>query len=466
MLARSLQGARDRVMVAAYDGATIAPSTRRAPVRKPSPQRRHGRIVTETLPSGVKVIVRPDRSVGVVAVRAAWLGGALLEPDARPGLHHLLAASITLGCGRHSTAEVERRLAGMSGTLTGVSGRNSFGVRGEWISAATRDGLELFADCVLEPRFENDAILHARRRVLAELDGAEHDAATRAHRLALAALFPGHPYGRDLFGARAAVAAIERSELAEFYRDHYPASGLVVSVAGDVDTEEVLRWARHRFVVDGTATAAPVSAGPSQEPRAGELFDHVESDDAQVVVAFRTVGVGHRDRLALDVIASALDRSIHSELRSQGVYESGVVHDAGFQTGYLAVHFAAAPERIAGALAAIRDQLDRVAGGRLDETAVRDARDALLGDYRRGLERRLAVATSLALHQVYGLGVRRFLDYPAALARVRVEDAERVGAAYLGWERAAVITVGSADLAPGALRRARGVRRRPPRRGR
>jgi len=469
-VARSLSpaGASASARVAAYDGAAVAPSRRRTPVRKPARARRHGTIATETLPSGVTVIVRPDRSVGVVAVRAAWLGGALLEPDGRPGLHHLLAAAMRLGCGRRDAAQVDRSVAGMSGTLEGVSGRNSFGVRGEWISAAWRDGLELFADCVLAPRFDAPALEEARRRVLSELGAAERDAATRAHRMALAALFPGHPHGRDLFGAATAIAEIGQDELRRFYRSRYPLNGLVVSVAGDVDTDEVLGWARRRFVGESAASTVPVAAGPSQEPRAGELFDHADTDEAQVVVGFRTAGVGHPDRLALDVLASVLDRGIHAELRRRGIaYEAGVVNDSGFGAGYLAVHFAADPARAAEGLAVVRDQLERVAGGRLAEEEVRSARDDLLGSYQRGLERRLAVATSLALHKVYGLGVSRFIGYPAALAGVVIADVERVAGAYLGWDQAVVTTVTGSALAPGAARRAKGVRRRPkPRRKR
>src|SRR6185503_13458145 len=99
-----------------------------------------GDVVREVLDNGVRVLVMRDPSVAVVAMRAVWPGGTRLEDDATSGTTSLLASAITRGCGDRDAAAFAAAVDDLAGGIAGVGGRNSFGLRAEWLADGWRDG--------------------------------------------------------------------------------------------------------------------------------------------------------------------------------------------------------------------------------------------------------------------------------------------------------------------------------------
>ncbi len=75
----------------------------------------------------------------------------------------------------------------------------------------------------------------------------EDDPERSAADLVLQALFPGHPYGRSVYGRREVISAATAAGLLAFYRKFFVADNCAMAVVGDFATADVERRVREVF---------------------------------------------------------------------------------------------------------------------------------------------------------------------------------------------------------------------------
>ena len=153
------------------------------------------------LPGGTVVVVHRDDTVPLVAAQATWRGGLRLEDQRNSGIGALLARTITRGCGPLNDAELAQRLDREAATLSGFSGRNSFGLRAEWLADSDGSGLELLLQCIESPTFEATIVERERRRLSEEAAARRLSPGHLAHSMFTSTLHGAHPYGLDVLGS-------------------------------------------------------------------------------------------------------------------------------------------------------------------------------------------------------------------------------------------------------------------------
>lgn len=450
------------------------PATSRPPARQGAGS---AGVVREILPNGVRLVIQREPGHETVAMHALWPGGVRAESPANHGITQLIAALLTRGCGRRDGPALVRAVRELSGSMRGVAGHDSLGVRATWSARDWKQGLALLGDCILAPRFDSAEIARARRRLHSARDGRARLPAAVAWRSFLEALYPRHHYRLDPVGTPDSVAAARRSTVSRFYREHFPVPALTLAIVGDVVPSQVLAEVRRRFG-SRSGQAPPPYAAPDEvfsdaPARARERYHYLDRDDAHVVLGFPGVAVTDPDRPALEVLAAILGGRAGDDaggrLRRELRQVRGLAHrvDAisvsGIEPGYLAVHIACAPEHLDAVVRVSRAELARVAAEPVHATELARARDALMRAHTRAAAQPVAVAAALAYHEAHGVDLRSYLGYEDAVRGVDAGDVQRVAARYIDWDAAITVTVKPPDLSPGAARRARGVIRRLPR---
>jgi zinc protease len=449
---------------AARAAARTVGTTGRAP---PGASRKHG-IVKEVLPNGLRVVVKRDPSVPIVAVRALWTGGVRREGPRESGINHLLAALLTRGCGSRTADALAAEVDELAGLLAGFSGRNSFGLRAEWLARDWEAGLELMVSCLLHPTFPHAEYLRERRRVLDELAAKQASPSDVVFRLFAETLYRTHPYRRDVLGEPSVVAAITRKQIADYYRRHYPIGDLTLAIVGDVDPAAVLRRV-HATLGRVKRRRRVESAVPAEDPgeRSGprEVYRFLDREQAHIVVGFPGATVHDSDRYALEVLVTILSGQggrLFVELRDRQslAYRIGAFSIEGIDPGYVAVYTACTPDKLGAVHSGIRRELRRLIDEPVGAAELERAIRYLIGAHEIASQRRSAVAAGLAFHEAYGLGVDEFTEYARRIEAVTATDVQRVARDYLDWDAAVIATVKPPELSPGAAERARGVKKR------
>jgi predicted Zn-dependent peptidase len=263
--------------------------------------------------------------------------------------------------------------------------------------------------------------------------------------LAQAAAFEGQPLGRPILGTVESIGAATPETLGAWRAALYAPEQLVISAAGAVDEDEVLRLAERDFgaaVADEAAPAdAPAVFQGGQRPMAKRL------EQANLVLLLPGVGAAHPDYFTLRLLAEILGGGMASRLFQEAREKRGLAYaiDAYAETyaevGVLGVFAGCAAEDATELATLVAHQLAGLTAP-VGAAELARAKAQLKGSMFMAREQPLARAEHAA-GQVLLFG--RTLDPEQVAAEVDAvsgADLARLTESILGQRRAAVAVLG------------------------
>jgi zinc protease len=407
-----------------------------------------GKVVEERLPSGARILVREERAVPLFAMRAVFPGGLRYERQEDNGLTTLLSRTLTRGTPSHDAEEISHLIDSYAGSLSGQGGRNSVGLRGEFLTRHFEPAFRLFSDCLLNPSFPEAEVARERGLQLQDILTREDKPSGLAFDLFSRTLFRTHPYRLSTLGEQASVERLGPDALRAYHAAHMDPSQLTLSVVGDVRVDEVLALAHEHFGrARGSAKPPPQvpTEPPPESPRSDKRV--LNRAQAHLMLGFQAARVNDPWRHALEVLSTLLSGQggrLFVELRDKRsmAYTVSSFTVEGVDPGYFAVYMGTSPEKLDAALDGIRTELMRIRDEPIPEAELARAKQHLIGTHEIGLQRNGARATLLALDACYGLGMENFLHYADRVAAVRPEDVREVARRVIDFNRGALAIVG------------------------
>jgi predicted Zn-dependent peptidase len=393
----------------------------------------HEGIWRYVLPNGLPVIIKPNHAIPLVSMRLAFLGGQLAETEETQGISSFTAEMLERGTTSRSAAQIAAEVEGIAGGLEGFSGRNSFGLTGEFLTENLDTGLDLFADVLLEPSFPADEIEKLRTDRIAAIKRREDDLAGKAFELFAQALYPNHPYRFRIIGNEESARRVDRAALIDFYRTRAAPKNGVLSVVGDVEPEQIVEALESRLGGWTGPDSVELPERPSNGRPPGPRDVSVVKDKQQVhlVLGFPGLTVHDPDLPALEVLTQILAGQggrLFLELRDRRslAYTVTAFSIEGLDPGSFGVYIASAPDKREESLEGLRSELQRLLDEPIDPDELERARAYLIGSHAVALQRYGLQASLLALDELYGLGATHYLDYARRIEAVTLDDVKRV----------------------------------------
>ncbi len=425
--------------------------------RPTRPARGGSDIHTRRLPNGVRLIVKEHRGAPLIALRAATLGGLLLERAPNSGINNFLAGMMSRGTQYHSRAMLGRAIESLAGYLDAFSGRNSFGLRGQFLSRHVEEASDLFLEMLRAPTLPLDEVEKRRREVLVHLAQRDDEPAQSAVELFYETHFPRHPYGMPMGGNRQAVQRFTRAQLLAYHRRLLAPERLVISAVGDVDASWLLNRLETGLGDLGRVAPLPLPAPAARPVGTRRVARKLDRKQTHFVLGVRGCRIADADRVALKLVEAVLSRQggrLFLELRDrQGLaYSVSAFASEGVAPGIFGVYFACSPDVLEHAIQGVLAEFQRLRDEPVGVDELDDARRYLLGSYDISLQTDGAQADELAFNEVYGLGLDGGTRYRKALAKVTPAMLQAAARNFLTPDTYTLAVVG-----PGG--RARGTRR-------
>jgi predicted Zn-dependent peptidase len=410
----------------------------------PSPEPDGGVPRVHRLANGVRVVCDPMPGLQTVALSVVAGRGARFENPAHSGWSHLLEHMVFKGAGGRSARDIVEVVEAQGGHINAATGyeRTSFQIR------ALKGGLDLgsavVADLVLRPHMEAADLVREKQVVGQEIAEAADTPDDLVFELAQEAAFDGCSLGRPILGTTETIGEATPEALGAWRGGLYAPDTLVVSAAGAVDADEVLRLAERDFG-HATAAATPPTQAAAFQGGARPVARRLEQ--ANLVLLLPSVGATHPDYFALRLLAEILGGGMASRLFQEAREKRGLAYaidaysETYADTGVLGV--------FAGCAAADAAELVDVAAREIvgltqpvGEAELARAKAQLKGAMFMAREQPLARAEQAAA-QVLLFG--RVLDPEALGAQVDAvtpDDLVRLTETILGQRKAAVAVLG------------------------
>ncbi len=439
----SVRSAVERAATRAARSAVTPNKTARHQPRPQGPE-----LHDYQLDNGLRMIVARRPDVPVVAVRAAMIGGQLVEDENSAGLSNFLAGMWLRGTQGRSSADFAREVENLAGDVDGFSGRNSCGLTLD----ATKDRflpvLDLFCEALQNPAFAPEEIERERRETLAVLARREDRLSTRAFELFGRALYAAHPYRLPLPGTPESVTRIDLEALTAHHQRLVGGKNLVIGIAGDVDPDRVAREFSQRLgeLPEGSDLMASLPPNDPKPETGGRYEEFKDRAQAHMVVGFPGLDLFDPDREALEILSQALAGQggrLFLELRDRQslAYSVTAMNVEGVAPGSFSVYIATAPEKLEQAQSGIFEELRRVLDQPIPEGELERARRYLIGNHAIDAQRSSSQAIQMALDTRYGLGPESHLGVPERLAAVTAADVSRVAERLIDLDQPIIATV-------------------------
>jgi zinc protease len=355
--------------------------------------------------------VRRVEGPPVVALRLWLWGGSRVEEV--PGLAWVTGRMLSEGTRSRDWRAIAEACESLGMVLSSYGGLEAHGVGLDCLKRDWRTALDWLAELVFEPSFPLDRCVWQRRQGSAELDSLRDEPDSKAAWAFSKHLYGAHAAGRPLPGSAAGLARVDPALCAAFHRSALERGG-VLTIAGDVDEDEVTAAASDRFDgVAGSDVTGPAVAPPNGLGARRRRIKTTSRDQAHLFLGHLTVPRNHSDVPALEVASvvlgsgAGLTGRIPGRIRErEGLAYSAfasAVAGASLDPGRLLMHVGTSVETVAKAESAAREELARFIEGGLTAAEFEDARTYLLRREPFRRETPQQWADLLAQSTLYGL---------------------------------------------------------------
>ncbi|WP_372603427.1 M16 family metallopeptidase [Actibacterium sp.] len=402
------------------------------------------------LPNGFRIVTEAMPGLQSAALGIWVTAGGRHERPEQNGIAHFLEHMAFKGTKRRSALEIAEAIEDVGGYINAYTSREMTAYYARVLEADVPLALDVIADIVLNPVFDASEIEVERGVILQEIGQVLDSPDDVVFDWLQEAAYPEQALGRTILGPAERVSAFSRDDLAGFVREHYAPSQLILSAAGAVDHDEIVRLAEALFggmtdAVSGIATPASFAGGERRQLR--------DLEQAHFALAFESPGYRDASIYAAQIYASALGGGMSSRLFQEIREKRGLCYSIFAQagayadTGMITIYAGTSEEQLPELADLTMAELTRAAED-MTPTEVERARAQMKAGLLMGLESPSTRAERLARLVAIWDRVPELEETVARIDAVTTEDVRAIGAGLVTDRKAALALYGPVSGAP------------------
>ncbi|MFA9477809.1 M16 family metallopeptidase [Phycisphaerales bacterium AB-hyl4] len=396
-------------------------------------------LVQHELDNGIRLLVQRSTVVPAVSMQVFWKGGLLGETPGREGVANAMAQMLMRGTQQRGAQALANAIESLGASMTTQTGNNTTYAQASSLSEDWSTVMNLLAEVLLKPAFDEDEWDRLRPRLLASIAREADSWYGELNKHFRQAYYGNHPWSQSPLGRRDVVEQLTVDDLREFHASQLGGSEMVVSVVGDVDPEEVREKVEELFGSLPAEAPQPFEAAPATTP--SEALMQVETRKR---VAAVKIGMGPAvDRASEDYAAMLVLSRLMSQfpggwlnqtLRGDGpglAYAQWARLVTGIEPGYFEITFNSSPDLVPEALRRSLAVIERAKHGEIGDDELARARAGVLTGEFFGKQSNSDRAMSAALDELYGVHDPEGERFRAAIEAIDAEEIHRVAQKYL-----------------------------------
>jgi len=398
-----------------------------------------------TLDNGMRIYLLIDKSMPVFEGSARINCGAYLEPADKVGLASICGAVLrTGGTSKWTGDEIDEELEAIGGSVETYIGNTSAGANVNVLSEYTDLGLEVLAEILRRPVFDQDKIDLAKVQERSGISRRNDDPMQISLR----------EYRKVIYGAESPFArhveyktinAVEREDLVVFHAKYFKPQNVQLAFWGDFDRDALIEKIRANFG-DWVKDGDPVPPLPEVDYKFNNEVFYVNKDDVNQTnivmghIGGRTTDEDYPARIVMNnIFGGSFGSRMFNHVRSKeglayatfGVYTANI--------SYPGVFYAFASTKSETTAKAIREIIHVIKDMQTNpptEDEMKAGKDGYLNSFVFNFDSKREVVNRLMTYDFYGLPEDFIFQEKEKVEKVTPED---------------VITAAKENLRPDAL---------------
>ncbi len=408
-------------------------------------------ITEVTSPGGVNAWLVQEETIPFVALELRFKGGGSLDLPGKRGATNLMVGLLEEGAGDLDAREFAERAESLAASFDFDISDDAVSISARFLTENQDEALALLRDAITQPRFDQAAIDRVKAQIVSGIRSDAQDPDDLVGAAFDSMVFGDHPYGSSIEGTEESVASLTRDDLVSAYKGALARDRVYVGAAGDISAEGLAEL-MDKLLADLPETGLPQAPDIDVSTEAGVTV--VPFDVPQSVAIFGHEGIARDDpdffaAFVLNEIlgGGGFEARLMEEVREKrgltyGVYSYLVPKDhAALYLGRVS----SANDRIAEAIAVIRDEWSKMAENGVTQEELDGAKTYLTGAYPLRFDGNGPIANILVGMQMDGLPVDYVNTRNAQVEAITLEDIKRVAARILKPEALRFVVVGQPE---------------------
>jgi zinc protease len=406
-------------------------------------------IKKEVLQNGLTLIIVERHHLPIVKVTMGFKAGSLMEPKKSAGLANLTAVLLTSGTGTRTAAQINEEVEFVGASLSGSGGDDYVTVTLSVLKKDIRLGFDLISDVILRPSFPEEELGKKRERIKGMLKAQEDDPGFVASKEFKRAIFGSHPYGRLIMGSEETLNMISRDDLVAFHQKYYVPNNAIMSVVGDITSDEVNTLLKEYF---SEWKMKEIAGGLPEEPQTEKERKIITIDrdltQSNIIMGHAGIRRDNPDYYAVSVMNYILGGGGFASRLMQNIREEkGLAYDihslfsADKYGGSFKVSLQTKNESANTAIEEILRELKKIRQEQVSDLELSDAQAFLTGSFPMRIETSQRIAGFLVAVEYYEVGIDYIEKYPEYINSVTKDDVLRAAKKYLNPENITLVVV-------------------------
>jgi predicted Zn-dependent peptidase len=404
-----------------------------------------------TLSNGLRVVTAEMPAAKSVACFVMLAAGSRYETRETNGIAHFAEHMFFKGTENRPTArEIASEIDSIGGEFNAFTGKEYTGYYVKCAAEHRDVALDVLIDMLRNSKFDPDEIEREKGVIVEEMNMYYDTPRDYVDGVYDELLYGDQPLGWDIIGTKDTVRAATRDTFLSYLERWYRAPRMVAGVAGAIGNDVVERLESLLGNVQNGSSGAPEPVAWEQdEPRV--KVHTKQSDQAHVRLGVHSYPLGHPDRYALVLLATALGGGMSSRLFTEVRERRGLAyyiygHNMGYtDTGTLFAQGGVDLKRIDDAVSTIVSEFARIAADPLERDELEKARNFAKGRLVLSLEDPKGMILFGLRDEVLEGRLREPDDVLAGLDAVTLEDVQRVAQEVIRDERLNLALIGPFD---------------------
>lgn len=289
------------------------------------------RVQHNTLSNGFQVVTEHMPGLQSASVGVWVKAGGRHERSDQNGIAHFLEHMAFKGTASRSALEIAEMIENVGGYINAYTSREVTAYYTRVLKNDVELSLNLLFDILQNSVFEAKEIEIERGVILQEIGQALDTPDDVIFDWLQETAYPNQPLGRSILGPSEQVAGFDRDNLIAFIKEHYRPDRMILSAAGAVDHDAIVKFAQSTF------GALPDTHGAEEFPTArfqsGEFRKQKDLEQAHLALAFESPSYLNDDIYATQIYSIALGGGMSSRLFQEIREKHGLCYTIFAQTG-------------------------------------------------------------------------------------------------------------------------------------
>lgn len=377
----------------------------------------------------------PLRDTQTVTVLVIFAVGSRYEQKKINGISHFIEHMMFKGTKkRPTTLDISKELDGVG---AGYNAYTSKDITGYWVKIS-KDKLELALDIVSDmlynSKFDGKEIEREKTVICEELRMYRDNPVMHIDTVLEQLMFEGSSLGWDIGGEDPIIMSLTRAAMVNFRDTYYASKNVVVGIAGNIEEGAAFKLAKtyfgKPFKKGSMKSFEPFALPARRAPRVKLHFK--ETEQIQLALGFHGYPYGHKDREAVETLATILGGTMSSRLfisireRHGLCYSIHASHESYHDTGLFTVQSGLDKVRLEKAIPLILGELKKIRDKGVTAQELKRAKEYKKGKMAISFEDSSTVVSWYARQEVLTQAMLSPEEKLAKLAAVTVDDVKRV----------------------------------------